>query len=266
DERPRAGRSSTSTSRASPATKSSTDRRERQSARSARPLGRVEDVTFPSNDGLTVHATLHRGPSSDTPAVVLVHQLGRDRREWDALVERLHAGARLTVLAIDLRGHGASTRRADGRAIEWARMATDDWRAIEGDVLAAVAFVRPGGRAGLAAPRVAIVGSSIGSSAAIRAAVQDPAIVAVAALSPGRAYRGVDAIEPLRRWGSRRLWILATSRDAASAEAAHDMLRVVSRSDGRIVDGRAHGLAMTTEVPGLLDAITAFVRDALGVP
>ena len=226
---------------------------------------RPEDVSFAATDGMRIHATLWRAPEQSSPAVVLVHQLSRDRSEWTPLVNRLTRAPALSVLAIDLRGHGASTRRPSGETIEWSGMTTDDWRAIELDVAAAVRFVRPGAGARLAAPKVAIVGSSIGSSAAVRAAVLDDAVVAVAALSPGRAYRGVDSIAPLRHWGSRRLWVLATTRDRASAEAAYDMRRVVRQSVGRIVEGQAHGLEMASEVPGLFDEIASFVREALDV-
>lgn len=229
-------------------------------------MPRSEDVSFAASDGFRVHATLWRGARNDAPAVVLAHQLSRDRREWAPLVTRLLGAPALTVVAIDLRGHGVSTTRPNGDAIEWGRMSPEDWRGVERDVAAAVQLVRPGGRAGLAAPRVAIVGSSIGSSAALRAAVLDDAVVSVAALSPGRAYRGVDALEPLGRWGSRRLWVLATSRDQASAEATHDIMRVVRRSQGRIVEGRAHGLDMASEIPGLVDEIDAFVRETLAPP
>src|SRR5262245_14530590 len=47
------------------------------------------------------------GPS-DAAAVRLLHQLGRDSRDWDGVSAEL--ADRYRVLAIDLRGHGESPR------------------------------------------------------------------------------------------------------------------------------------------------------------
>lgn len=227
---------------------------------------RGEEVTFPATDGLVIHATLWQGARPDVPAIVLVHQLSRDRTEWRPLVARLLAPTALTVLALDLRGHGASTRRPDGGEIDWRSMTPADWVGVERDVAGALRFLESGAGRSLRPARLAIAGSSIGSSAAIRAAASDPRVAGVAALSPGRAYRGVDAISPLRTWGTRKLWVLATTRDRASAEATHDMLRVVRGSVGRLVEGEAHGLDMAGPVPGLYAELTAFLRETVDAP
>lgn len=48
----------------------------------------------------------------DAPAAVLVHALGADHRQWDAVIPRL--ADRLRVITVDLRGHGDS-RPGPGR-------------------------------------------------------------------------------------------------------------------------------------------------------
>jgi pimeloyl-ACP methyl ester carboxylesterase len=44
----------------------------------------------------------------DSPALILLHQLGQDSRDWDAVSAALCD--RFRVLALDLRGHGESSR------------------------------------------------------------------------------------------------------------------------------------------------------------
>jgi hypothetical protein len=71
-------------------------------------------VDFESSDGVLLHADLWRTGDPEAPAVVLVHQARSDRSEWASFVSELRARAPgLTVLALDLRGHGASTRAGD---------------------------------------------------------------------------------------------------------------------------------------------------------
>ena len=61
-------------------------------------------VTFLAADEVTLRGeTIGEG----APAIVLVHESGRDLDGWGATLERL-AGHGFGVLAFDLRGHGAS--------------------------------------------------------------------------------------------------------------------------------------------------------------
>ncbi|MCZ7681897.1 MAG: hypothetical protein M5U28_25135 [Sandaracinaceae bacterium] len=107
------------------------------------------------------------------------------------------------------------------------------------------------------------MGSSIGSSAAIVAAAGDPSVSAVVALSPGRAYRGIDAITPAARLGERALLVIASREEAPSAEAATDMARIAPAGELLLVDGDRHGVAMFERAPESLERVVAFLRQQL---
>jgi len=100
----------------------------------------------------------------------------------------------LTVLAFDLRGHGESNR-SEGGEVSYGGFDTEAWAATSHDVEAAVAYLRSP-VAPVQPARIALVGSSIGSTAVVRAAALDPSLDVLVLLSPGRAYRGVDGILP----------------------------------------------------------------------
>ena len=74
-------------------------------ARPAEATGRAVTLTAP--DGTPLAGMLYEGTPRPAPAVVLVHMLGRSKDEWSAVALRLQE-AGLTVLAVDLRGHGGS--------------------------------------------------------------------------------------------------------------------------------------------------------------
>jgi pimeloyl-ACP methyl ester carboxylesterase len=106
-------------------------------------------VSFETADGARIVADVY-GQGED--AVVLAHGAAFDKDSWRPLAETL-AGQGHRVLAIDFRGHGASTLGREDKALYQ-------------DVLAAVRYARANG-----ATTVSIVGASMGGGASARAAV-----------------------------------------------------------------------------------------------
>jgi pimeloyl-ACP methyl ester carboxylesterase len=123
-----------------------------------------EAVTFPIADGGTVSAD--RFGAADAPGVVLAHGAVFDKGSWATFARTLPPHG-LQALAIDFRGYGASR----------APVARDLFQ----DVLGAVRWLRTHG-----APRVAVVGASMGATAAARAAAESPpgTIARLVLLSP----------------------------------------------------------------------------------
>nr|MBK7070627.1 hypothetical protein [Deltaproteobacteria bacterium] len=83
--------------------------------------------------------TLYPGADGQTGAVLLLHQLGSNRAEWQPLIDRLQQPPAITVLSLDLRGHGDSVRgpQSDRQTWEgfgedparWAGLLATRWRA-----------------------------------------------------------------------------------------------------------------------------------------
>ena len=68
----------------------------------------TRSVTLHTDDGVTISGTFFEGPRRPAPAVILLHMLTRTRDDWEAFANRL-ADAGIHALAIDFRGHGASS-------------------------------------------------------------------------------------------------------------------------------------------------------------
>ncbi len=218
------------------------------------------DVTFVTTDGVTIAATLHRAPRVDAPAVIFVHQLGSTRAEWAPLIARLHAGAAFTTLAIDLRGHGASTRGPSGN-LDWQTFGTAQWAATRLDVLAALAYLT-GPDSRVAPASIAAVGASIGCSAVIAAAAEEPRLGTLVTLSPGRAFHGFDAITPAIHLDDRAIFALASRDETDSVDTAQAYGRITG-VPAYILDGDAHGVVMFGTAPETLDRIEDFLRERL---
>ena len=79
----------------------------RRACCAASPLPAATAVTFRASDGVTPQRGMDATAERPAPAVLLVHSLSRTHQDWDATAEAL-TSAGFGVLALDLRGHGAS--------------------------------------------------------------------------------------------------------------------------------------------------------------
>lgn len=186
----------------------------------------TEAVVFRTADGWTIHGTWMQGTAPLT--VVLAHQLGANRSEWEPLVAELRRGsAPPNVLTIDLRGHGESTLSSTGLTVRWPAFENvpTRWEAMQNDVAAAVAYVRS--RRGDAS--VVLVGSSIGATAVVRHAASDPLVRGLVLLSPGLAYRGVEILSSAQTYlaAGHSALLIAGQIDAPSVEAITQIARGV---------------------------------------
>ena len=71
-----------------------------------------ESVSFETTDGLTLQGTFQAAPGvTEGPAVLLLHEFGTDRHDYDQIWPLFHPEG-LATLAIDFRSHGASDSAA----------------------------------------------------------------------------------------------------------------------------------------------------------
>ena len=79
----------------------------------AKDAANVDDVSFPTVDGITLRGKFYRGPKmpKPVPVVILLHNVGgsetSNHANWIALAKELQSD--FAVLAFDFRGHGRST-------------------------------------------------------------------------------------------------------------------------------------------------------------
>jgi pimeloyl-ACP methyl ester carboxylesterase len=187
------------------------------------PGGVSQPVRFTTADGLTLGGHLFgSGPS----AVILTHMYPADQTSWYPTAERL-ADAGYRVLTFDFRGYGESQ---GDRQID----------RIDGDVAAALAYLRSAGAA-----EVVLVGASMGGTAALAAAAEAQSLssmrlAGVVTLSAPVEFKGLSAVEAVPRLVVPVLLIAA--EEDAGAEGAR---RLADLAGGpvelRILPGDEHG-------------------------
>ena len=182
------------------------------------------------------HACIAPNKGAPSPAVLLLHMIGQDRRSWAPLVPDLKRFAH--VLALDFRGHGESPGKFEACS-------------ARSDVESALAWLRA--RTDVDPARIFLVSASVGSAIALDCARHDSRIAACALLSPGSDDLGIDSLGSiLKDYGDRPLWMVASESETNQV----DLLRKAAvegkaRLEVRIVAGKAHGTGMLGQVKDL---------------
>ncbi len=207
-------------------------------------------VTLPSLDGTTLAGEYFEASSRPAPAVVLVHMLTRSKNDWGSLADRIQE-AGITALAIDLRGHGASSGspHALGEMVQDVRAAVQ-W-------LAARQGVRP--------TSIGLIGASLGASLSLLASVELPAVRAIALLSPSLDYRGLRTdVNLVRRLGGRSIWLAASAEDPLALRTLRDFAAENSGPrEQTISTTAAHGTALLERDAEIARALVDWLRRSL---
>jgi alpha-beta hydrolase superfamily lysophospholipase len=215
----------------------------------------AQRVTFRTTDGVLLSGTYYDSNPKPSRAVILVHMLVRNRRDWDPVASRL-ATEGIAALTFDLRGHGESTVAATEEGATPAAMVKD--------VAAARQFL--GSRADVARDRIGIAGASLGANLALVAAADDPAIRAVALLSPTLDYRGVR-IEQVARRFTRPMLLVASREDAYAWRTVRELTNPKQKGtvnrESLVLDQAGHGTIMLVRDSRLIQSIVDFFQRTL---
>ncbi|HJV49471.1 MAG TPA: alpha/beta fold hydrolase [Geothrix sp.] len=214
------------------------------------------EMALTSADGFALKGTLFLpAAKGKVPVVILAHQFGSDRSGWAPLAERLAARG-IGTLALDLRGHGASTQK-NGTEVAITKDFAASAKAvgfehIPADLAQAAAWVRK--QPGVDGRRIGLAGASVGAFSVLLAAPEVKP-VAVLSLSPGgSSVFGEGAREKLKAAVIRSrasTLVLASTADKEPAETAAS-LKDLPGVDLNLVEGDAHGFAYLKERADLM--------------
>lgn len=212
-----------------------------------------EDVQFTTDDGIVITGTMYAA-GQKAPTVLCLHQWRSDRRSFASLAKMLQ-GEGFTVLAIDMRGYGGSTKTADGKSVRPDRKAG-------ADIAAAMRYLR--GQTSVDAARIGIIGASYGSSNALIHAAGDASVRTVVLLSPGLNYFNELPTEgAVQRYRGRSMLVVASSEDLRSVETVEAYRKAAPGIEVKLYENAGHGTDILDAKVGLDAAILAFLKKSL---
>jgi alpha-beta hydrolase superfamily lysophospholipase len=210
-------------------------------------------VSLRTDDGVVLSAGWYEPSARPAPAVILVHMLGRSRRDWDLAASRL-AVAGIGALALDLRGHGESQDAPRPESPE-------DFTAMVADVTAARRFLAS--RADVQPGRIGLAGASLGASLVVLAAADSATVASLALLSPSTDYRGLR-IEAVARRVTRPMLLVASAEDGYALRSARDLQKGAGGVREVVTLQQAgHGTVMLGREPSLPWTLVDWFRRTL---
>jgi alpha-beta hydrolase superfamily lysophospholipase len=215
-----------------------------------------ERITFETEDGVTIVGE-HLAVAGATAAALLLHMMPADRSSWRRFAEVL-ANRGISSLAIDLRGHGESTR-GKGMILDYASFSDEDHQRSSLDVDGAMRWL--GARSGLPQGDIAVVGASIGSNLAIAFGAAHHDVPAVVALSPGLDYRGVTTEDKMPAFGRRPLLLVASDDDVYSSMTVEQLAALQPSAETRVLHDAGHGTAMFEAMPMLVEDVAEWLKE-----
>jgi alpha-beta hydrolase superfamily lysophospholipase len=188
---------------------------------SAAPPRPPEAIQLKTQDGLVIAGFWLAGDPG-APAVLLLHDAGRDHNGYKPLWERLRYLG-VSVLAIDFRGHGVSQRTTQDA---YERMVAGDgtvFRSLVQDAEAGLRFLTS--VQSIPESRIAVVGAEIGASVGFDLMARHPKLFCMATLSPASLSHGLQVDPLLDRYGKRPLLIVSSKKLLGTGpQAIHDRL------------------------------------------
>ena len=195
----------------------------------------AKEVNFTTSDSATIYADLKmRGPH----AVLLAHGAIFNKQSWGAFEQQL-LDNNYTVLAIDFRGYGKSTKGKQPRALYQ-------------DILAAVQFLQqqPG------ITEISVLGASMGGAAAAKASVyaEPGRIQQLILLSPASVYQPEKLKGQLLFIASENEYLAQGIRSAYDKAPKPKMLK--------LIPGNAHAqhIFKTSQADALTTVILDFLK------
>ncbi len=220
-----------------------------------------QTIKFESAEKTEIVGTFYESMKANSPAVLLLHQWGSNRKSYDEFARRLQAKG-FGVLTIDGRGFGESTKTSDGKTLSPSR--TDETvKAMKSDVDNAFQFLAK--QKNVDAARVGIVGASYGSSLAMIYAAENKDVKSVVLLSPGINYFGNMPTETaVKNYGARPLLLVAADDDKESAETVKKLKSLSGENCETQIYGRGgHGTGLFAAKVGLEDLLEQFLTKSL---
>lgn len=224
----------------------------------------MEEVSYTTEDNLTIYGSWIRPQPKEpaaapAPAVILLHDYGFDRRDWSVLIPDLVQRG-ISVLAIDLRGHGKSTE--GGQRIAQGDVASAAAYTLQHgykDVLGALEWVQK--QKTVQPKQISLVGAGLGGDIAYFCARKfSKRLRSTVVISPS-----IESISEgsFADSAARAILICASSGDAngSSMIAAESMVNFSAQPKKLVVyQSAAHGLALFYKHPELKLEILGWLR------
>ena len=193
----------------------------------------MKKISFKTDDNVVIVGNFWKGSSN---AVLLLHMMPATKESWTEFANLLNKN-NFTVLAIDLRGHGESTRQ-NNEILNFRLFSDKQHQETIKDVYAAVDYLKNSG-----AKEVYIAGASIGANLALQYQAENQDIKKTIMMSAGLNYRGVLTEQFASKLNMEQsVFLIVGSRDDSADEMARQIAnKIKGTKKVKIYESSSHG-------------------------
>lgn len=216
-----------------------------------------EKVKFTTDDGFNISAIIGEPEEidEDLPAVILIHQGGSDKSEWNSFFEQL-VKQNYIVLAYDIRGHGKSDKVDNIYAL------FNDPNQAPHDLLSAIEYLKDYDN--VDTERIAIVGASIGANLACVGISKMDVKTAVAISAKTSAVENLNGTKELNM---KSIFYIASEGDQNGKRVkwAKELYERTEppRKIEAVANSSAHGVSIFKDKPQVKNEIIKWLKDTL---
>lgn len=194
----------------------------------------------------------------DHGAALLLHMMPATKESYEKLQTML-GQAKISSLAIDLRGHGKSVFSNAGLLDFHDFSDREHQNSIE-DVNSSVEWLLSA--TGFEKTSLILIGASIGANLALQYAAANTTAKNIVALSPGLNYRGIATMPLVKALvPNQRLLLAASKEDTESAEAVEKLAEVsLAATEVLMFENAGHGTNMFDTEPELLNRLVEWAK------
>ncbi len=228
-----------------------------------------EKIILKTSDGQEIVGNYLEVPNAKG-AGLLLHMMPSTKESWEVFAEEL-VKARLSSLAIDLRGHGKSSGGPDG----FMQFSDKEHQESILDTRTGIEFLK---NKGISADKIFLAGASIGANLSLQCQKENSELKVAILLSPGLNYRGILGGELARQLKNNQAIFVAASehdcgyrdvsdrQDRCASEMARDIFdgAPVSEKKLKIFSNSAHGTTMLVRNAGFASEVIEWLNKIYG--
>jgi len=219
-----------------------------------------QKVSFLTSDGVKIVANYY--PAKEAKfAGLFIHMRPKTKESYDELA-RFFQEKGISVLALDLRGHGESRESSVGY-LDYLKMTEKEEQASIKDLEAGINFLE---KEGFDKSKIFVIGASIGANLTYELLSENQEIKAGILLSPGYNYRGIILENFYREDLGSKIMVVSSADDQEMALQGFKWLQQKHPSAKFIFYPKGgHGTDYLSVYPNLKDEIYSWVLEKLSL-
>lgn len=185
------------------------------------------EIEFKAKDGFNLNAELilpkKASAKNKVNLVVFLHSLGESSKSWMNFPEEMSRDLGVSVVNMDLRGHGKSIKNKQNKSRYWTFFKNKEYSVMTTDVSALIAYLK------IEYPeininKIALIGAGFGSTVSVIAGEKNTdKIKTLVLITPSNFSKGIDIRLPLINYGAKPVLYIISSKDADAVASVSEL-------------------------------------------